>query len=236
MKSAYRSVLIYLFLVSSMGLLALTKDLPTVFLIGDSISIEYGPYLTKYTEGIVQLSRKEDDGNALKNLDVPTGANGGDSRMVLEYLKSRLKEPSFRPDYLLLNCGLHDIKRRNSDLEKIQVTETEYRSNLSAIVFLLKEKNIKAIWIRTTSVVDTIHNSRASSFKRFARDLDIYNEIADQVCKETNIPVIDLYGFTWRLGIVEFLDHVHYKESARTLQAAFIAGQLSQIIKSYPSD
>ncbi len=236
MKKPPQSRLLYLFLVLSPVLLALKSDNPTVFLIGDSISIQYGPYLTRYTEDIVQLSRKEDDGNALKNLDIPTGANGGDSRMVLEYLRNRLKDPGFRPDYLMFNCGLHDIKRRSSDLEKKQVTETEYRKNLSAIILLLKGKEIKPIWITSTAVVDTIHNSRSRSFKRYAEDLVNYNKIANQVCSESNIPVIDLYGFTQRLGIEQFADHVHYKEPARALQAAFIAGQLSQVIKNYSSE
>ncbi|ODS84323.1 MAG: hypothetical protein ABS46_03885 [Cytophagaceae bacterium SCN 52-12] len=204
--------------------------MPAVFLIGDSISIQYGPYLTQYTDGVIRLSRKEDDGKALKNLDVPTGANGGDSRMVLEYLKSKLGDTAFRPDYILLNCGLHDIKR-DPVSRKIQVTETGYRSNLSAIMSLLKEKGIKPIWIRTTAVVDTIHNSRSGAFKRYAEDLARYNAIADQVCRENNIPAIDLYGFTFRLGIAQFTDHVHYKEEARALQAAYIAGQLTQLIK-----
>ncbi len=217
-------------------LFSFKSNIPAVFLIGDSISIQYGPYLTKYTDGIIRLSRKEDNGNAIKNLDVPTGANGGDSRMVLEYLRSKLGDPGFRPDYLLLNCGLHDIKH-NPGSGQIQVTETEYRDNLFSIVSLLKEKNIKPVWIRTTAVVDTIHNSRSRSFKRYAGDLDRYNEIADQVCKENNIPEIDLYGFTRRLGITQFTDHVHYKEEARALQAAFIAGQLIQIIqKDRPAD
>lgn len=217
-------------------LFSFRNNIPHVFLIGDSISIQYGPYLTEYTDGIIRLSRKEDNGNAIKNLDVPTGANGGDSRMVLGYLRSKLGDPGFRPGYLLLNCGLHDIKR-NPGSGQIQVTETEYRDNLSSIVSLLKEKNIKPVWIRTTAVVDTIHNCRSRSFKRYAADLDRYNEIADQVCKENNIPEIDLYGFTRRLGITQFTDHVHYKEEARALQAAFIAGQLTQIIqKDYPAD
>lgn len=234
-KTGFSSLKIALVLFPAMVLLSFTKDLPSVFLIGDSISIQYGPYLAKYTDGVIQLSRKKDDGNALKNLDVPTGANGGDSRMVLEYLRSKLRDPGFQPDYLVLNCGLHDIKR-NPESGKIQVTEAEYRSNLSAIISLLKEKNIRPVWIRTTAVVDTIHNSRSGSFKRYARDLSIYNGIADQVCKENNIPEIDLYGFTWRLGITQFTDHVHYKEEARALQAAFITGQLIEIIKKITLD
>lgn len=219
-------------LVPLLALVAFKRKIPTVFLIGDSISIQYGPYLKKYLEGIAELSRKEDDGNAEKNLDVPTGANGGDSRMVLAYLRSRLKDPDFKPDFLLLNCGLHDIKRdtRNG---KLQVEEIDYRNNLTTLFSLLKNHDIKPIWIRTPAVVDSIHNSRSRAFYRYAADLTRFNTIADDICKAFQVPQIDLHGFTWRLGQDQFIDHVHYSEPARALQAAFIAGQLAQIIPNY---
>lgn len=206
------------------------NPLPKLFLIGDSISIQYGSYLEKYLEGEVQFERKVDDGSAEKNLDIPTGANGGDSRMVLEYLRNKIQDEQFTPDYLLLNCGLHDIKR-NPESNKIQVSEDEYRKNIEAIFQLLKNKDIQMVWMRTTPVVDSIHNAKQSSFKRYVADLELYNQIADEVCAKENIPVIDLYDFTQKLGIEQFADHVHYKEHARDLQAAYIAGFLESYIK-----
>lgn len=201
---------------------------PSVFLIGDSISIQYGPYLEKYLEGTIDLSRKQDDGQAAKNLDVPVGANGGDSRMVLEYLKKKLKEPGFAPDYLLLNCGLHDIKHNTPD-EKIQVAEEEYRKNLQEIIQLVGEKKIRIIWMRTTPVVDSIHN-KSKGIKRYATDVATYNQIADNIFSRKKIPMIDLFTFTQKLGNEQFIDHVHYNESTRSLQAAYIAGFLQDYI------
>lgn len=217
-------------LAASLLMLSFSTDRPTVFLIGDSISIQYGPYLERFTAGFAKLSRKEDNANALKNLDVPAGANGGDSRMVLEYLKAKTANPQFKPDYLLLNCGLHDIKR-NVPGGEIQVTETAYRENLSAIAELLTEAGIQPIWIRTTAVVDSIHNAKSSAFKRYASDLARYNQIADEVCRHYALPQIDLYTFTAELGPEQFRDHVHYNEETRSLQAAYIAGNLQQIMK-----
>ena len=206
------------------------RQLPKLFLIGDSISIQYGPYLEKYLEGTVIYERKQDDGQADKNLDVPTGANGGDSRMVLAYLRIKMKNPDFKPDYMVLNCGLHDIKR-DVETGHLQVGSDEYRENLEAIIMLLEEKNIRIIWIRTTPVVDSIHNTKSRSFHRYAADLEIYNQIADEVFSQNNIPVIDLFGFTRQLGEDQFIDHVHYSDKARDLQAAFIAGFLQSLIK-----
>ena len=57
-----------------------------VYIIGDSISIQYGPYLEKALKGIMTYARKEGEAESLLNLDNPQGANGGDSSMVLAYL------------------------------------------------------------------------------------------------------------------------------------------------------
>jgi len=229
-----RIILIRFLIVTGLFVIlgAWSKPLPTLFLIGDSISLQYGPFLEKYLRGIVIFERKQDDGQAEKNLDVPTGPNGGDSRMVLAYLRTKVKDPGFKPDYLLLNCGLHDIKRIPST-NQIQVNEKEYAENLEAVVKLLRQHKIKLIWMRTTAVVDSIHNAKQRSFHRYAADLETYNRIADEVCAKNRIPVIDLYGFTWKLGVEQFTDHVHYKEPARDLQAAFIAGNINRLMKYY---
>jgi lysophospholipase L1-like esterase len=203
---------------------------PTVFVVGDSISMQYGPYLQNHLQGFFDYDRKRDNGLGTGNLDNPEGANGGDSRMVREYLELRLKDPGFKPDVLLINCGLHDIKR-NSQTSAIQINETAYRQNLEAIYKLAKGRNIQLIWLRTTPVVDDRHNSRSKAFHRFSKDVDRYNAIADDVFSKRKVPMIDLYQFTLNLGDDTYIDHVHYKESARALQAAFIAGSLVTIVK-----
>ncbi|GHB72861.1 SGNH/GDSL hydrolase family protein [Persicitalea jodogahamensis] len=216
-----------LFLIlGSVFLLSLTLPRPKLYVIGDSISIQYGPYLEKFTKGVWQYDRKSDQGQAAKNLDVPTGANGGDSRMVLDFLKIKLQEQSFHPDVMLLNCGLHDIKR-DAGTNAIQVDSASYRANLNEILGLLKSRGIRPVWMRTTPVEDERHNSRSKQFKRYARDLDAYNAIADEVMAQHKVPVIDLYTLTKNLGNEHFIDHVHYNEDARATQAAYIAGYLN---------
>ncbi|WP_352423255.1 SGNH/GDSL hydrolase family protein [Proteiniphilum sp.] len=208
-----------------------SKPLPRVFLIGDSISMHYTPYLKQYLSETVQLDRKGDDGEAGKNLDIPVGANGGDSQRVLEYLQDRFKDKDFKLDYLLLNCGLHDIKR-DPATGTIQIGENDYRRNLSEIFHISKKKGVKPIWIRTTWVVDSIHNAKSTGFQRFDADVRRYNAIADSICNKNDIPVIDLYHFSKQIGANQFIDHVHFKEPARVLQAAYIAGHIECIIQS----
>ena len=196
---------------------------PEVYLIGDSISIHYGPYLKQYVTDFAIFERKTGDNGQ--------PSNGGDSRMVLEFLRTKLEDPTFKPDYLLLNCGLHDIKH-NPDVDGIQVTEDNYRKNLTEMVQMIQKKNIKLIWIRTTWVVDHIHNTHAQSdgVRRYDSDVVKYNAIADEICRMNHIPAIDLYTFSKLLGEAHFIDHVHYDETARSLQAAFIAGFLQNIL------
>ena len=196
---------------------------PKIFLIGDSISIHYGPYLKQYLDNFAVFERKTGDNGQ--------PSNGGDSRMVLEYLRAKLKEPAFKPDYILLNCGLHDIKH-NPDASDIQVTEDHYRKNLIEIVQMLQKEKIKLIWIRTTWVVDSIHNTRVQSggVKRYESDVLKYNAIADEICHKYKIPSIDLHDFSKKLGAEHFSDHVHYDEMAQSLQAAYIVGFLQNEI------
>lgn len=220
MKKEWLIVFIVTAILSFSG----NSPLPKVFLVGDSISGYYNPYLGKYLSGYVQLESKK-DGQAEDYLDLPGGANTSDSRKALAYLQGQLKNTDFNPDYILLNCGLHDIKRDLATNE-LQISEQEYRKNLEAIVRLLSEHQIRLIWIRTTPVVDNIHNARQTTFRRYAADVAAYNQIADEVCSKYKIPEIDLFTFTERLGVEQFMDHVHYKEPARNLQGAFIAGSV----------
>lgn len=209
------------------GVLAFMNPRPIrLFLLGDSISLQYMPYLQTDLSDNFIIENKQDDGETMKNLDIPRGSNGGDSHMVLEYLKIKVKDPSFQPDVLLLNCGLHDIKR-DAASHALAVPPEQYRQNLQDIFLLLNKKHIPVIWIRTTEVVDSIH-AKNKEFGRFAKDLEQYNSIADEVAMKYQVPEIDLYSFTKKLGANRYADHVHYNDNVKALQGAFIAGYMSK--------
>ena len=63
------------------------KPLPKLFLIGDSISIQYGPYLEKYLEGTVVYERKQDDGQADKARDLQAAFIAG---FLQSYIRKNL--------------------------------------------------------------------------------------------------------------------------------------------------
>ncbi|HEY9248447.1 MAG TPA: alpha/beta hydrolase fold domain-containing protein [Rariglobus sp.] len=205
---------------------------PRVFVIGDSISIRYGPYLEKLAAGTFAYDRKRDtagEPKATGNLDVPTGANGGDSDMVLAYLRQRREHNPIAADILVVNCGLHDIKT-DPVTGAIQVPIERYEQNLRAIVAEARAMNLRPVWIDTTPVIDEIHNARSKNFHRFARDVAAYNAVAARVMTEAGVPIIDLHGFTTAFLPDGFIDHVHYKADVCEKQAAFIFEKLRPLL------
>ena len=201
------------------------KNLPRLYIIGDSISIHYGPYLKKYVRGLFLYSRKVGQGKAISNLENPQGANGGDSSMVLNFLKNKCESGGLDADVVLLNCGLHDIKT-DPKTKKRQVPIEQYRLNLHRIIVLVRKIGPELIWIRTTPCDEAIHNYSSIGFYRFSADCELYNRAADEIMASFGIRVIDLYRFTRNLGSDLYCDHVHFRKHVREKQAAYIAGWL----------
>ncbi|MBL4701875.1 MAG: hypothetical protein JKX85_11525 [Phycisphaeraceae bacterium] len=198
-----------------------------ISLIGDSISIHYGPYLQsalKQTATWVGYSDKEMQG-ALADLDTPTHLNCGNSTRCLEIITQMLKKNEGKIDLMLLNCGQHDIKSDLVTGDK-QVPLETYKTNLQQILKLVAQHQIPLVWVRTTPVNDAIHNSLATGFHRFEQDVQDYNKAADSIMKEAGIRTIDLWQFTRIMGSDDelFCDHVHFEIWARQFQGAYIGG------------
>lgn len=221
---------------------------PRLFLLGDSISIDYGPYLERMLAGRFYCDRKgselltdgepdqpserQDILQRLAALDKGLPAlNGGDSSSVLAYLQNMIVQATPNWSFLLLNCGLHDI-RVDPQTRDHQVEKEDYASNLEEVIRLASSLGRRVIWVRTTPVADDRHQRLNPEFQRFNADVIAYNDIADAKMKSVGIPSIDLYNFT--LGLCEIperledliIDHVHFKQEISQLQAAYIAGWL----------
>lgn len=196
----------------------------SLFVLGDSISMQYGPHLKRMLEGIFEYHRKE-GADGVIDLDDVSGANGGDSGMVLDYLERLFSAGRLNYDVIMVNCGLHDIKTDPATRAK-QVPLSQYEENLRGIFTLLGRTKARPVWVRSTPVNDLVHNSIAKDFKRYSSDLDAYNASADCIMNDLTVPMIDLYTFTKNLGSDLYYDHVHFKEEISALQAAFIAGHM----------
>lgn len=194
-----------------------------IFVIGDSISIHYGPYLKKALKGFAEYGRKDGEEEALKDLDTPMGANGGDSSMVLEYLQALQKTGGIDADYVLINCGMHDIKT-NPETKVKQIPIDDYRKNLNLIIEIVSSMKPELIWVASAPCDEKVHNHEKSTFLRFAADGIEYNKIADEIMTNAGIKSIDLYTFTANLGSDLYCDHAHFYEHIREKQADFICG------------
>ena len=203
---------------------------PGVFVLGSSQTIQFGPYLEKKLDGIFRYDRKRDSGGerAEDNLDIPQGASGGDSSMVLAYLRQRRHNNPIDADILLLQCGLHDIKTEPSTGRK-QVPIHQFESNLQEALKEAEQMGLKVAWLRITPVIDEIHNARSKSFHRFSADVDSYNAVADRIMAKAGAESIDMNPLCQSLIPEAFIDHIHYDLPAREAQASFITSELRRL-------
>ncbi len=198
-----------------------------LFVLGDSISIQYGPALQRGLGDRVRYSRKEGTSLALENLDVPRGANGGDSGMCRAFLASHFADSTPWPDVLVLNSGLHDIKT-NPVSGRRQIELDAYETNLIDISTNVLRHAIKLIWVNTTPVDEAQHNAAEMHFYRFNADVDRYNAVADKVMNAAGVPIIDLHAFSLTQGPPEntLHDGRHFHPPICEAQGTFIAGWL----------
>jgi hypothetical protein len=208
---------------------------PALFVLGDSISINYGPGLERSLAGRFRYDRKGAALCASQNIDSAL-VNGGDSGSVLAFLRSQAG--LFGADeasILLLNCGLHDL-RVDPESGSHQVEPEIYVRNLEQIITLAKSAAERVVWVRSTPVVDERHNHISLAFRRFNADVEAYNACADAVMQKAGITCVDLYRFT--LSLCErpeeleqlYRDHVHFLPAVSQMQGAYLAGWLEAFV------
>ena len=202
-----------------------------MFLLGDSISLHYGPYLKEYLLDDFEIYRKPGKEEALKKIDHAVGGNGGDSSHVLAYIKERQAKNDLNFDWFVFNCGAHDIKRKIPE-EKPQITLEEYERNLNEIYSIMEAHNIKCVFITSTPILEKEHLELVpGGVKRYAEDVLKYSEVAVSVAKKHNAPIIDLSSFVSNLPGEIYQDYAHFDIPTRKLQAAFIAGSLYGLLQ-----
>lgn len=223
-----KKTLIFLLLFSFLAV-GLNTEIKKILLIGDSTSLIYSVYLKKYTNNKFVIRHKGNAAEALVGLDNPRGANAGDSRMILDYFKHfHEKEINIKDDIILLNCGLHDIKTDIKTNQK-QVSLAEYCQNLNSIYSIINNLGYKLVWINTTPVIDSIHNTSNVGFYRYNKDVIEYNTCVDSLFTKKNVPIIDLYSFSKSFPRDAYKDHVHFQPKYAELQAAFISNFLMKL-------
>lgn len=196
-----------------------------ILVLGDSIALQYFAYLRDFLRPEFECFLKGDTEEALRDLDKATGSNGGDSNRIRKFLDEEISKDTLACEYLVLNCGLHDI-RTDPITGMKQVDLQDYEKNLKYIIGLLQSHSIPTIWIRTVQVIERLHNDGRIGFYRYRIDVDRYNAVADGLMRDNHIPVIDLCSFSESFGAEYRRDHVHFIKEHQIAQAKWIASKI----------
>ncbi|MCH8475385.1 MAG: SGNH/GDSL hydrolase family protein [Opitutales bacterium] len=202
-------------------------DRPSLYWVGDSISLGYHKTLKTALAKDFHYFRKTGMAEANRNLDQAQGANGGDSAMVLAHLQELVETNNLWADTIVVNCGLHDIKA-NPHTGNRQISKENYRKNLESMIHLLNRANKNLIWLTTTPMDETIHQRYQKHFHRKEADLTAYQEIARNLMDAHRIPIFDLYAFTTSLGPDLFRDHVHFHPQIAHQQGLFLSQKVKE--------
>jgi lysophospholipase L1-like esterase len=199
-----------------MSFFAATADKEkNVLIIGDSISIGYTPFVAKALAPDILVTHNP--------------GNGGSTRRGVDSLDVWLKNKQW--DMITFNFGLHDMLYRDAQNKndaingKVAVSLDEYRNNLVSIVNRLKKSTKVLLFVNTTVVPE-------NSSGRKVEDPARYNEVAREVMKNNNIPVIDLYSASQVIHPkTSKPGNVHYSPEGYELLAAELVKSIKEVLK-----
>ncbi len=191
-------------------------ELPRVLLLGDSISMGYTLEVRRLLDGKANVHRASE--------------NCGPTTRGLERLSDWLGAKPW--DVIHFNFGLHDLKyiddegrRVPPDQGSLQVSPSQYESNLRSIVHRLKKTGAKLIWCTTTPVPE-------GASGRVADDSLQYNQIAARVMRQMlgdDRIVNDLHSFCVpRLTEIQKEADVHFTPEGSRVLAAQVAKIIEQ--------
>lgn len=186
-------------------------------LIGDSIRLDYQPFVQAQLSGQATVTG-------------PAG-NGGNSRELLAEIEMRVIRHA--PDLVHINCGLHDIKRAKP-CGPAAVSLDEYADNLRRIFTRLRnETDAVLVWATTTPVNDERHAAHKPFTRRLA-DVLAYNETASRIARESGLAANDLFAVVTTAGSDGLLlpDGVHFTVEGRRVLATAVADCIRRTLPS----
>ena len=194
------------------------NGLPLLYSSGNSISLGYWPYLEGALWQYVNVYYQRE---LWKDMPDTRSPNNGLAHNAYTSLEKAYKNENFKPDYILINFGLHMIDGHQNNLEG-------YGEWVRKFVDKAKVHNAKLIWVTTTPYA-LYREAKNETVRKF-------NEIATEIVQENNMYVVDLYTFITEL-IKErnewnvYEDGVHFKEEIKAKQGNFLAQHILEIIE-----
>jgi len=186
--------------------------LPSVLLIGDSISIGYTLPVAERLRGVCDVRR------------VPNNANA--TRFGLREIDRWLGE--VRWGLIHFNWGLHDLCYRHPDSTEmgnrdkvngsVSVPLDEYRANLQRLVERLRRQADRLVWASTTFVPE-------GEPGRHQGDEVTYNRAAAEIMARYDIPTNDLHALSATFAPAMFVGpgDVHFTDAGSHRLAAQVA-------------
>lgn len=205
------------------------NELVDILIIGDSISLGYTAEVRDSLAKVANVHR------------VPE--NCRDTRYALNKIDEWLGQKEW--DVIHFNWGLHDIAYRiydepllnkkgntvyKSSVERgfLTSTEKQYQSRLNRLVARLKKANATLVWANTTP-------SPPGDTRRLSDDVVRYNQIANDIMTQNDIPVNDLYSFILpKIAEAQNPDDVHFNDTGNRYLAEQVSAYLNDLITSKP--
>lgn len=186
------------------------SGLPVLYSSGDSISLCYWPYLEDELWRDINVYYQRE---LFKDMPETQSPNNGVASNAYSSLEKAYKNKNFKPDYILINFGLHMINGYQNNLEG-------YGNWVQKFIDLAKTHDAKLIWVTTTPY----GSYRADKNKTIQK----FNETAANIVNKNNMYLADLYTCVSDLVNARhesnvYVDGVHFNDEVRIKQAEFLA-------------
>jgi len=197
------------------------QELPEVLIIGDSISMGYGPVVKRLLEGKATVSRPNE--------------NCESTQKGIVKLEEWLGNKKYKVIYF--NFGLHDLKHVDAVTKEPSAKAQDplltdlpaYAANLTVIASKLKATGAKVIFATTTPVPEHPGTPLREPFMP-----EKYNNVAKEVMAKEGIEVDDLYNLALpQIKQIQIPDNVHYTPEGYELLGKHIAAVISKYLSQH---
>lgn len=200
------------------------EPLPSVLIVGDSISIGYTPY-------VQQLVRSA----TVDRIPVNARDTGYGRANIEEWLSAEY-------DVIYFNWGLWDMARRNplpdnpynlDDSAPVMTELPEYKENLQVIIDAIRhlQPHATLVFATTTPVPE-------GAVGRFPSDPPKYNEAALEVMSDNSILISDLYSYVlpYHDSIQASPGDVHFSETGYEFIAYAVVDSIGNALRERSQD